>query len=476
MTFHSYLFLLLFFPMVLVGYYLCRGRRKAADFVLLAASGVFYCWTGWRAACLLLADILLNYGFFRRIQWRREHGGAGNGKRILWFGIACNLVILGYFKYYNFFVDNVNLFLGTDFGIKDIILPMGISFITFQQIAFLVDTERGETAPCSLADYALFVSFFPHVGSGPIILHSDFFPLLQRDRHMDWDRFAQGIYMFAMGLGKKVLIADVFGQAVDLGYSDLSVLNRTSLLFVSVAYTLQIYFDFSGYSDMAVGISRMLQLDLPINFDSPYKSGTIVEFWRRWHMTLTGFLTKYVYIPLGGGRKGKLRTYLNTMFVFLCSGLWHGASWTFLLWGGMHGLFMVLTKHFHKMIDRIPRILCQGITLLFLNFTWIVFRAGSFTVLKQMADGMLHNTWGRLDEKLCGFFVPVVLEDSACPVRFCAVLFMLAAVVIVLKCKNVQERAECLTYSVRSCVWVLAVMLLSVLSLSGMSTFVYSLF
>lgn len=476
MIFNSYLFILLFFPVTLVGYYLCCGHRKTADFVLLAASGVFYCQAGWRAACLFLADILLNYGFFRRILWQRERAGAGRAKRILWLGIACNLAVLGYFKYYNFFVDNLNLFFGAGLSIKEIILPMGISFITFQQIAFLVDASRGETEPCGLPDYALFASFFPHVGSGPIIRHSDFFPLLQRERRMDWDRFAQGIYMFAMGLGKKVLIADVFGRAVDLGYSDLSALNRTSLLFVSFAYTLQIYFDFSGYSDMAVGISRMLQLDLPFNFDSPYKAKTVAEFWRRWHMTLTGFLTKYIYIPLGGSRKGKLRTYLNTMLVFLCSGLWHGASWTFLLWGGIHGLLMVLTKHFQKMVDRVPGILSHGITLLVLNFTWIVFRAGSFRVLRQMAEGMLFRKWGGLDEELCGFFVPVVLADSACPAWVCALLFMLAAMVIVLTCKNVQERAECLTYSVKSCVWVFAVLLLSILSLSGMSTFLYSLF
>ena len=213
-----------------------------------------------------------------------------------------------------------------------------------------------------------------------------------------------------MGLGKKVLIADTFAQAVDWGYASIDKLNSTSALFVTVAYTIQIYFDFSGYSDMAVGISRILQLDLPINFNSPYKAKTILEFWDRWHITLTRFFTRYLYIPLGGNRKGKSRAYINTLIVFLCSGLWHGASLTYVLWGAIHGCFMVFTKYFIKTFEKIPNFINQCITLIFVNFTWILFRSGSFGDFKQMIQVMFAGNWGKLNDNLCEPFVPEVVN------------------------------------------------------------------
>lgn len=400
----------------------------------------------------------------------------GGGKYLLGVGIVCNLLILMYFKYYNFFVDSSNMLFGSRLAVKEIMVPLGISFITFQQIAFLVDASRQDISSCSFLEYALFVSYFPHVSSGPIILHGDFLPLLHAERKMDWDKFSAGIYMFFMGLGKKVLIADVFGSAVDWGYANIDALNSTSAVFISLAYSMQIYFDFSGYSDMAIGISRMLQLDLPANFNSPYKSVTILEFWKRWHMTLTGFLTKYLYIPLGGNRKGKVRTHVNTLIVFLCSGLWHGASWTFVIWGGLHGCFMIFTKQFQKVFDRLPICLNQLITLVFLNFTWILFRAQSFTVFRQMAGVMIRNDWGKLSDEIGECFRPIILESLRVPSWLYAVIFLAAVAYVVLKCENVQERAEHMKYSFVSCMWTLLVAVMSILSLSGVSTFVYSLF
>lgn len=232
-------------------------------------------------------------------------------------GITINLTALLYFKYCNFFIDNINTLFKTDLEIRNIALPLGISFITFQQIAFLIDAYRKEMPEYGLLEYALFVLFFPHIISGPIILHRDFMPLLSEGKKkIYWGRIASGIYMFAIGLGKKTLIADIFARAANWGYGNITALNSTSALFVSIAYSIQIYFDFSGYSDMAIGISRIFQMDLPINFNSPYKATNILEFWDRWHITLTRFLSKYLYIPLGGNRKGKARTYLNTMIVF----------------------------------------------------------------------------------------------------------------------------------------------------------------
>lgn len=477
MAFNSYVFILLFFPAVLAGYYFCffRCRKEIPRIFLLAVSVIFYVSAGWEAAFPFWVSMALNYALFCGIVLRCEHRFVRR-KCLLWVGIVFNLMMLAYFKYYNFSVDSFNLLFGQKLAIREIVVPLGISFITFQQIAFLVDAYRGEIPVCSFMDYALFVSFFPHVSSGPVILHSDFLPLLDTDRKMDWDRLSTGIYLFFMGLGKKVLVADVFGSAVDWGYSNIPSLNSTGAVFISLAYTLQIYFDFSGYSDMAVGISRMLQLDLPINFNSPYKAVTILEFWKRWHMTLTGFFTKYLYIPLGGNRKGRIRTYTNILFVFLCSGLWHGASWTFVLWGGLHGCFMVFTRQFWKVFNRMPVFLSRCITLLFINFTWVLFRAQSFTVFKQMVSVMMRNDWGKLNVEIGACFRPVVLEGLSCPDWLYAAIFSAFAVYAVLACENVQEKAGHMKYSLWSCIWVLLVAVVSVLSLSGVSTFVYSWF
>ena len=477
MAFNTYTFILFFLPAVFAGYYffLFLNWKRMIPVFLLAVSIFFYINAGWKTSVLLWISIILNYWLFRKMAVCRKKQSAGR-KYILWAGIICNLIILIYFKYYNFFIDNFNLLFGPRLAVKELMVPLGLSFITFQQIAFLVDASRQEISPCRFTDYALFISYFPHVSSGPIILHGDFFPLLEADKKMDWDKLAAGIYMFFMGLGKKILIADVFGSAVDWGYSNISALNSTSAVFVSLAYTVQIYFDFSGYSDMAVGISRMLQLDLPTNFNSPYKANTILEFWERWHMTLTRFFTKYLYIPLGGNRRGKVRTDINTMLVFLFSGLWHGASWTFIIWGGLHGCFMIFTKRFKNLFDRMPVFLNKCITLFFLNFTWVLFRSQSFTVFKQMVKAVTQNEWGKLNAEICACFRPVILHGLDLPDWIYAVLSLLIVIYIVLKCKNVQERAGHMEYSLKSCIWVLFVAVLSILSLSGVNTFVYSLF
>ncbi len=402
------------------------------------------------------------------------------GKTILGIGIFFNIVGLLYFKYCNFFIENMNMILVSDLALHNIILPLGISFITFQQIAFLVDSYRKEVPEHSLLDYALFISYFPHVISGPIILHKEFFPQLSEEkRKMNWDFFASGLYMFVMGLGKKVLIADRFGEAVNWGYSNVPELNATSALFISIAYSIQIYFDFSGYSDMAIGISRMLQIDLPINFNSPYKATTISEFWKRWHMTLTRFLTKYLYIPLGGNRKGIVRTYINIIVIFLCSGLWHGANWTFLLWGFLHGCCMVLTRQFQGFINKIPKIINAMVTLLLINFLWILFRAESFDVYKQMIKAIFLNRWGYLNETICGYFKPVLFENIInidAPYWIWTIFTLLIVFFMMLACKNVIEKVSEIRHSAISAFFTVAVLLMCILSFSGVSTFVYSRF
>ena len=481
MVFNSYIFILAFLPIVIIGYYLVGQIKlpRLKHSYLLLVSIVFYGSSSIQCLILLLIDILINYFIYLCIR-KSQSENETRKKFILILGISLNLALLFYFKYYNFFIDNMNVLFKANLGIRNIVLPLGISFITFQQIAFLTDTYHKETADCSLLEYALFVLFFPHITSGPIILHNDFMPWLNKHREkMNWEQFASGIYMFAMGLGKKVLIADMFAGAVNWGYGNVAALNSTSALFVSFAYCIQIYFDFSGYSDMAIGISRMLQMDLPVNFNSPYKAVTILEFWDRWHMTLTRFLGKYLYIPLGGNRKGKLRTYLNIMIVFLCSGLWHGASWTFILWGTLHGSFMILTKHFKKYVDKVPKIVSRIITLLFVNFCWILFRANSMENFRQMMKSIFQGNWGMLHEDLCGFFEISVLKyfpSLTLPYWLCAVTILTAGFWITLSCKNVQEKAENLKYSVASCIWTAIVVVFSILSLSGVSTYIYAYF
>ncbi len=478
MTFQSYEFILLFLPAVTAGYYVCSaiGKKGLPDFFLLVVSVLFYLCAGREALFVLTGSIVLNYVLYRGMLLCADRYGTEKKRYLLCLGILCNLIILGYFKYYNFFVDSANLFLNHKLAVREIMLPVGISFITFQQIAFLTDAYRQEIAACSFGEYALFVTFFPHIWSGPILTFRDFYPLLHTERKMDWDKLASGLYLFVMGLGKKVLIADLFGGAVDWGYENLSALNAASMLFVSFSYTIQIYFDFSGYSDMAVGISRMLMLDLPVNFQSPYQAETIMEFWKRWHMTLTGFFTKYLYIPLGGNRRGGVRTGINTMIVFLCSGLWHGASWTFILWGGVHGCLMLLGRRCKHLTDRMPRWINQLVTLLCVNFAWVLFRAGSFTALRQAVSAMTRMDGKGLKEEIADCFIPVILRDVPCSGWVCAFVWLLGVGFVTLRCENVQTKAEKMKFSRISAVCCVLVAILSILSFSGVNTFVYSLF
>ena len=317
-----------------------------AKALLLVMSLVFYSYFNFRYLYIICASILLNY-FFSQLLLASGRTVLQK-KWLLFIVITLNLLILFYFKYFNFFIENMNLLLQASFELKNIILPLGISFLTFQQIAYVVDSYRGETAGYSFLDYAVFVAFFPRLIAGPIVLHSEIIPQLneKKNQSINYENFSYGILMFAIGLAKKLFIADVFANAVTWGYGSVGSLTSLDAFIVMLSYTFQIYFDFSSYTDMAIGIGLMFNIKLPINFNSPYKALSIQDFWKRWHITLTRFLTKYLYIPLGGNRKGSVRTYANIMIVFLVSGLWHGSNWTFVLWGFLHGLASVLTRRF----------------------------------------------------------------------------------------------------------------------------------
>lgn len=481
MYFNSYLFIFLFLPAVIAGYYILARvvSRWSAQIFLLGMSMLFYGYAGVKYLMLLVAGVVVNYIFYLFTQQEIKKKGTGSlwNKIILVCLIVGNLSVLLLYKYYDFTVENINNLLGTDFNFRHLILPLGISFITFQQIAFAVDSYRGETGKIGFLEYAIFVFFFPHIASGPIITHDQFIPVLRKSgfRKIDWEKFGQGMYLFGMGMGKKVLIADMLGVAVNWGYSHISDLNMVSALFVTIFYSMQVYFDFSGYSDMAIGISRMMDMDLPINFDSPYKADSLPEFWKRWHISLTHFLTKYLYIPLGGSRKGRLRMWLNTEVIFLCSGFWHGANWTFAIWGILHGTFMIFAKETKSVFQRIPKVFRQILTLGFVNLAWIFFRSDSLKTAGEMFRVLFCGGSGGIRKEICEPFQVRFLKQlfPAIPESF--YMFMVFGIlgIFLLYGRNVQERAATLKYKALDGIFWVIVMVLSILSFADVATFLY---
>ncbi|MDN5089969.1 MBOAT family O-acyltransferase, partial [Aliarcobacter butzleri] len=301
-----------------------------------------------------------------------------------------NLGLLGYFKYTDFFLDNFNGIFGTNIPLPHIILPLGISFFTFTQIAFLVDAYKQEAKEYSLINYMLFVTYFPHLLAGPILHHKEMMPQFASKYNWvkNYRNIALGLFIFSIGLFKKVVIADTFAIWANAGFDTATTLNLIEAWATSLSYTFQLYFDFSGYTDMAIGISLMFNIKLPINFNSPYKALSIQDFWRRWHMTLSRFLRDYLYIPLGGNRKGNIRTYVNLITTFLLGGLWHGAGWTFIIWGLLHGIALAIHRLWQSLGFRMNKILAWFITFNFINITWIFFRAKDFESAMKVLGSM----------------------------------------------------------------------------------------
>lgn len=414
MSFQSYGFLFLFLPLTVLLWRQCnrRGWGQAAQVILLGASLFFYGWH--RLACLgvLVGSILFNF-FVGRGLVRR------GGKGLLLLGLLGNLGVLGYFKYANFFLENLNLLLPVSVGTLQLLLPLGLSFFTFQQIAFLVDMYRGEGNDYTLLEYACYVSFFPCVASGPMAFHHEVIPQLRVavGRKGNSRELAEGLWLFSLGLWKKVIVAQTFGEAVDWGFGEIAWLNSTTALLVALAYSFQLYFDFSGYTDMARGIGRMLGLHLPDNFNAPYQALTIGSFWKRWHMTMTRFFTRYVYLPLGGSRRGRGITCRNIGIIFLLSGLWHGADWSFVLWGGLHGVAMVIDRLLGKRTEGLHPALSWGLTFGFVTFCWIFFRAESIAQGLELCRAIGACQLGGIDTHFTNCFL---LPLSAWVTRFFA--------------------------------------------------------
>lgn len=383
MLFNSYIFIFLFLPLCISVYFLLckRGWDRPARVWLVGMSLWFYGYINPFYLLLLGVSILGNFGISRLLLYLRRIERKRMAKILMAAGVAANTGLLLYYKYSDFFLANLNTLFHTDFAMRQIVLPLGISFFTFQQISFVVDSYRGEAEAYKLLDYAAFVSFFPQISSGPISFHSEVIPqFLNRENHKPSSQnLAKGLYLFAGGLFKKIIVADTLGKLVALGFGGVEILSSVDVLLVIVSYALQLYYDFSGYSDMAIGIALMFNIELPVNFRSPYKARSILEFWDRWHITLTRFLRKYIYFPLGGSRKGRVRTYVNIMIVFLVSGLWHGANWTFIVWGILHGAAEVLTRRFCNLWGKLSAVLQWLVTFGFVSCAFLIFRADSLS-------------------------------------------------------------------------------------------------
>jgi D-alanyl-lipoteichoic acid acyltransferase DltB (MBOAT superfamily) len=310
---------------------------------------------------------------------------------LLFIGIIFNIGLIAYYKYSDFFISNLNQFFSLEIPLLHLVLPLAISFFTFNQIAFLVDCYVGETKENNFVNYALFVTFFPHLIAGPIVHHREMIPqfLSKRTLVFNYQNFSHGLFLFAVGLFKKVIIADSIAQWVGAGFS-AKYLTMIEAWSTALSYTLQLYFDFSGYSDMALGLALMFNIRFPLNFNSPYKANSIIDFWRRWHITLSTFLRNYIYIPLGGNRKGELRRYTNLMITMLVGGLWHGASWTFVFWGGLHGIALVLNHLWRNMGFKMHWLLGRVFCFLFVVVGWVFFRAESFGQAMVVLKGMIN--------------------------------------------------------------------------------------
>ena len=387
MLFSSYTFLFQFLPATVLAFLAARRHSPRAGILVLAGASLFF-YGAWQPVYLLLliASVAMNFSLGLGMEDSRRRPVIGA------FGVALNLMGLCYFKYTGFILDTVRTVSGIPLSFSDIVLPLGISFFTFQQIAYLVDIMRGAKVERDIVSYTLFVCFFPHLIAGPLVHHAEMIPQFKRSRiGRSAGLASRGLAIFAAGLFKKVVIADNLAQFASPVFAHLDAgggVTTSWAWLATLAYTLQIYFDFSGYSDMAIGLALLFGIRLPVNFRSPYQAASIIEFWRCWHITLSRFLRDYLYIPLGGNRLGKQRRYANLMVTMLLGGLWHGAGWNFLIWGGLHGLYLSINHLWHDWREGRKRSSAGGlteqglswvITLFAVVIAWVFFRAKTMT-------------------------------------------------------------------------------------------------
>ncbi len=491
------MFLLIFFPVFILVYYWLRAKyNNLTKWWVVAASIVFYAPFGLQNLAVLAASVVLN-GAVGYLMIRRTLNGTELKQALLFLSLVYNLVSLLFFKF------------------SGVFFPIAISFYTFNQLSFVVDAYRGDIREFGLVDYLCYILFFPKLLQGPLVGYGEFRKELERavncegfsevilanedckgrtllksrilvvNRQAQNEMILRGLFLFSMGLFKKVILADTFGKAVDYGFENISGLGSLEAVLVAVFYSFQLYFDFSGYCDMAAGVSGMMGFALPINFDSPYKAVNIIDFWKRWHITLTKFFTKYVYIPLGGNRKGEARMYINFMIVFLLSGLWHGSGWTFIVWGAMHGVLYVVTRMVQQKVSLVHRALdavCVLATFVYVTLAWVFFRAGTVgeaisLIGRMFTGGHRHiatqlSSCFQLDELWYVIKVTPIMKLSFAW-ESCMWLFLIAAVGMIFFSSNAITIAKRAKIGVGTTLITAILMVWSVVSFAGVSTFLY---
>ena len=477
MFFNSYEFIFAFLPITFLLYFLLNQKdyNRLAKVVLISSSLFFYSWQTLIYLPLILSSMIFNYTIGTALSRRAN-------RVLLTFGIASNLSLLGYFKYRDFFIENVNLLFHTNGELLHLALPLAISFFTFQQISYLIDSYRGETKEYDFLNYALFVTFFPQLIAGPIVHHKEMMPQFAdtKNRYINYQNIVMGIFIFSIGLFKKVVIADKFALWANTGFDTATTLNLLEAWATSLSYTFELYFDFSGYTDMAIGLALLFNIKLPVNFNSPYKAVNIQDFWRRWHITLSRFLRDYIYIPLGGNRKGELRTYSNLIITFLLGGLWHGAGWTFVFWGFLHGMALVIHKVWSRYGVKLYGWIGWFITFNFINIAWIFFRAkewedaikvlkGMFSINHIVLPTFLESKLTFLHQYHIGFGNYLVNIQGKTETY----LWIIITLIVLLYFKNSIERVERLQLNYRTALFASGAFILSIIYLNRASEFLY---
>lgn len=484
MNFHSYSYIFAFLPLVVIVYSFLNSRHSSfsARLWLFLASLFYYgSLSPWSLPVLGLS-VIINYFV---ASWLLKRGVEERyRKSVFIIGVAFNLILLGFFKYTNFLILNFNELLSTDFHLFGVILPLGVSFFTFMQLTFIVDCYRLNIKECNISSYSLFCTFFPYIVSGPITRYKEIVPQLDQNikKGLDWKNTSQGLYIFALGLFKKIVIADSLALWVNNGFDKAASLNFFEAWATSLCYTMQLYFDFSGYTDMAIGTALMLNISLPLNFNSPYKALDIQDFWRRWHITLSRFLRDYIYIPLGGNKGGEFSTYRNLLLTFILGGIWHGAGWNFVLWGALHGLGLIVHRVWRKTGIQMHKALAWFITFNFINICWVFFRAQDIKSAVKVLRGMFCPDSIPLPNFLLqklefirniSLFIPVKNPFRAIDGSYEMIILLLLSFAIVLLFKNSQEYSQVLTPSKKTKYFILLVLFYSVLEMGKLSRFLY---
>lgn len=473
MLFSSYEFVFAFLPITAVVYFaLSKIKNPYPQRAFLAAASLFfYSYFEWSYFFIISASILVNF-ITAKISLGTKSEGAKKALFIL--SVIFNIALIGYYKYYDFTVDTINTVASTSIPLKGILIPLGISFFTFQQLSFQLRIRKASIQKLNFIDYTLFVSFFPQLIAGPIVLYDELVPQIEDDkkRFFNAENLASGFTVFTYGLFKKLIIADELALIVDNGYAASSPMGALPMWVTAFAYTFQIYFDFAGYSEMAIGLGKMFNYDLPVNFRTPLRSASITEMWQRWHITLGRTLAELVYIPLGGNKKGKLRKKVNLFIVFLVSGIWHGASWTFVLWGVAHGVARVIEDCCPKLPAKMPTFIRRALTLLYIVFAFVIFRATSidqaFNIFRQMFT-FSNLGLGNFSKLLTNgvFGVP---NFAAIAIAFAAIAVCFA---IMLKEKSTTQFIEKLKLTPKRAVITALMLAVSVLCMSRSAVFIY---